>query len=88
MNRKLLSDSIRSHQAYEEILSLTQKYNTMNNGKWRHLMDAAPRRLPVFEDVHATLADNHQSNLKTFRACDFMKATDGESESSRCLVTR
>ena len=77
MNRKLLSDSIRSHQAYEEILSLTQKYNTMNNGKWRHLMDAAPRRLPVFEDVHATLADNHQSNLKTFRACDFMKATDG-----------
>jgi hypothetical protein len=77
MNRKLLSDSIRSHQAYEEILSLTQKYNTMNNGKWRHLMDAAPRRLPVFEDVHAILADNHQSNLKTFRACDFMKATDG-----------
>ena len=77
MNRKILSDSIKSHQAYEEILSLTQQYNTMNNGKWRHLMDVAPRRLPVFEDVHATLADSHLPNLKTFRACDYMEATDG-----------
>ena len=77
MSRKILSDDVQSHQAYEEILSLTQQYNTMNNGKWRHLMDAAPRRLPVFEDVHATLADSHLSSLKTFRACDYMKATDG-----------
>ena len=77
MNRKILSDSIKSHLAYEEILSLTQQYNTMNNGKWRHLMDVAPRRLPVFEDVHATLADSHLPNLKTFRACDYMEATDG-----------
>ena len=77
MSRKILSDDVQSHQAYEEILSLTQQYNTMNNGKWRHLMDAAPRRLPVFEDVHATLADSHLSSLKTFRACDYTKATDG-----------
>ena len=77
MNRKILSDSIQSHQAYEEILSLTQQYNAMNNGKWRHLMDAAPRRLPVFDDVHATLADYHQPNLRTFRACDFTEASRG-----------
>lgn len=77
MNRKILSDSIKSHQAYEEILALTKQYNAMNNGKWRHLMDAAPRRLPVFEDVHAKLADHQQSNVRTFKACDYMKATDG-----------
>jgi len=56
---------------------MTQQYNTMNNGKWRYLMDAAPRHLPVFEDVHATLADHHHWNIKNFRACDFMKTTDG-----------
>ena len=76
MSRKILSDSIKSHQAYEEILTLTQQYNEMNNGKWRHLMDAAPRRLPVFENVNATLADHHPSNSRTFRACDYTKATD------------
>ncbi len=61
MNRKILSDSTDSHQAYEEIQSLTRKYNEMNGGKWRYLMDAAPRRLPVFEDVHANLTQGDDS---------------------------
>ena len=55
MNRKILSDSVDSHRAYCEIQQLTQRYNEMNGGKWRNLMDAAPRRLPVFEDIHASL---------------------------------
>ena len=55
MNRKILSNSVESHRAYEEIQALTKRYNEMNGGKWRYLMDAAPRQLPVFEDVHASL---------------------------------
>ena len=54
MNTKILADSVKSHQAYEEIQSLTKHYNEINGGKWRHLMDAAPRQLPVFEDIRAS----------------------------------
>ena len=54
MNTKIL-DSRNSHRAFEEIQSLTRRYNEMNGGKWRYLMDAAPRELPVFGDVHADL---------------------------------
>jgi hypothetical protein len=46
MSRKILSDSAESHRAYEEIQSLTKQYNELKGGKWRHLMDAAQRRLP------------------------------------------
>ena len=55
MNRKILSDSAESHRAYQEIQQLTRRYNELGGGKWRHIMDAAPRKLPVFDDVHATL---------------------------------
>ena len=55
MSRKILSDSAESHRAYEEIQSLTRQYNDLHGGKWRGLMDAAPRKLPVFEDVHAEI---------------------------------
>ena len=58
MARKVLSDAPESHQAYEDIQRLTARYQQMKDGKWRGLMDAAPRRLPVFEDVHAQLTDN------------------------------
>jgi hypothetical protein len=56
MNHKILSDSAESHQAYLKIQALTKQYNKLGNGKWQHIMDAAPRRLPVFEDVRASLA--------------------------------
>ena len=55
MNTKILADSTESHRAYQEIQTLTRRYNEMNGGKWRYLMDAAPRKLPVFDDVRATL---------------------------------
>ena len=60
MSTKILSDSIESHRAYEEIQALTKRYNEMNGGKWRHLMDAAPRKLPVFDNVHAQLTGADQ----------------------------
>ena len=77
MNRKILSGAEDSHRAYEEIQALTARYNGMNGEKWRGLMDAAPRRLPVFEDVHATLADSTPTILLCRNAADFDQATDG-----------
>ena len=77
MNRKILSDSAESHQAYQEIQHLTQRYNNLNGGKWRNLMDAAPRRLPVFEDVNAKLTGQPKENAVTVNACEYDNATSG-----------
>ena len=77
MSRKIISERVESHQAYEEIQSLTSQYNEMNKGKWRYLMDAAPRRLPVFEDVNATLSPESEPPLFTIDACDYTSASEG-----------
>lgn len=77
MNRKILSDSAESHRAYEEIQSLTAQYNELNGGKWRGLMDAAPRRLPVYEDVHATLTGKPLNKVWTCDACQYETASEG-----------
>ena len=76
MNRKILSDSVESHRAYEEIQALTKRYNEMNGGKWRYLMDAAPRQLPVFEDVHASLMKQGETS-SCINACDYAEASEG-----------
>jgi hypothetical protein len=76
MSRKILGDSLESHRAYEEIQKLTARYNNMNGGKWRGLMDAAPRRLPVFEDVHGNLSTNH-THWEVHRAADYDSAAEG-----------
>ena len=64
MNTKILADSAESHRAYQEIQSLTLQYNEMNGGKWRHLMNAAPRKLPVFEDVRGRLNEAKDSEYR------------------------
>lgn len=56
MNHKILSDSAESHHEYLRIQKLTSQYNKLGNGKWQQIMDAAPRRLPVFGEVRADLA--------------------------------
>ena len=55
MTRKVLSQPVESRRAYEEIQNLTERYNTMNGGKWQRLMSAAPRALPVFGEVRTEL---------------------------------
>ena len=55
MTRKMLLDGEESRRAYEEIQQLTEHYNAMNDSKWRGLMSAAPRNLPVFGQVSTTL---------------------------------
>ena len=77
MNLKILGDSAESHRAYEEIQGLTAQYNQMKQGKWQGQMDAAPRKLPVYEDVRATIAEAHRQPVITRNACQWDKATDG-----------
>lgn len=77
MSTKILSDSIESHRAYEEIQALTKRYNEMNGGKWRHLMDAAPRKLPVFDNVHAQLTGADQPCIMMLKAADYQSASEG-----------
>ena len=77
MNRKLLCDSAESHRAYLEIQQLTARYNSMNGGKWRHIMDAAPRQLPVFSDVHGRLSSERHETVIFRNACEFTSATHG-----------
>jgi hypothetical protein len=71
MTRKIVSDSATSHHAYEEIAALTRRYNTLANGKWKGLMDAAPRQLPVFEDVCGQLSDGEPFDGVACNACDY-----------------
>ncbi|GAA4300169.1 glycosyl hydrolase 115 family protein [Aestuariibaculum suncheonense] len=35
--------------AYNRISQETSRYNSLKNGKWNHIMNMAPRNLPVFE---------------------------------------
>ena len=60
MNRKMLYGQLARHskasydlsnKAYDDIQHLTAQYNTINNSKWRYIMDAAPRELAVFKKL-------------------------------------
>ncbi len=77
MNTKILGDSTESHRAYKELQALTKHYNDMNGGKWRYLMDAAPRKLPVFEDVHAQLTGTNPPCILMRQAADYQSASNG-----------
>jgi hypothetical protein len=65
MNRKILTAQLARHSkadwkqsdaAFDSIASLTQQYNSLQNGKWNRMMDFQPRKLPVFERVEHTAA--------------------------------
>lgn len=44
-------DYARSLAAHQHIADLTDSYNALGNGKWRHIMHAKPRNLAVFQPV-------------------------------------
>ena len=76
MTRKMLAQDNESRQAYEEIQQLTEHYNTMSGGKWRGLMSAAPRNLPVFGEVRTKLPQRPSAGHCIARnACDYHRAT-------------
>lgn len=65
MNRKVLTAQLARHSkadwkqsdtAFDSIASLTQQYNSLQNGKWNRMMDFQPRKLPVFKRVEHTAA--------------------------------
>ena len=40
----------KAREAHSDIQQLTATYNGLNKGKWNRMMDASPRRLPVFAE--------------------------------------
>jgi len=80
MTRKMLSNESESQQAYDEIQQLTERYNAMNGGKWRGLMSAAPRNLPVFGKVRTKFSQQLSvDSLIAFNACNYQSASHGAS---------
>ncbi len=79
MSRKMLSDSVASSRAYDEIQQLTARYNQLNGGKWQHLMSSAPRQLPVFGQVRTALATDSATDdtYVSRNACQWTSATAG-----------
>lgn len=74
MNRKLLNAQLARHgkvdweqsdAAFDSIASLTRRYNALQNGKWIHMMDFQPRKLPVFKRVAHETAVTSMVNEKT-----------------------
>ena len=91
MTRKMLS---KSGKDYNLIQMLTEHYNTMNNEKWKGLMSAAPRDLPVFApDVRTEVNENENENqngrLETWNlkpeTCDFIARNACDYTSSNPL---
>ncbi|MBR2184309.1 MAG: glycosyl hydrolase 115 family protein [Prevotella sp.] len=85
MTRKMLSngmDYLKHGKDYNLIQMLTEAYNTMNNGKWKGLMSAAPRDLPVFApDVHTELPQHPSGG-----PCIARNACQYDSSTSPCTV--
>jgi hypothetical protein len=69
----------KSISAYNEILSLTDYYNNISNGKWEHSMSYKPQNLPVFEKPNFDIIQEVKQAKKTDNthqyvvrnACDF-----------------
>ncbi len=68
MNKKMLTGQLARHgradwadsdAAYDSIRTLTAAYNSCHQGKWKGIMDAAPRRQPVFAPLpHVAATDS------------------------------
>ena len=65
----------KSDAAYDQIVALTQKYNSLADGKWNMMMDFRPRRLAVFDRVPQVKAETglvrQESILYLFNGADF-----------------
>jgi len=78
MTRKMLLNG----KDYNLIQMLTEHYNTMNNGKWKGMMSATPRDLPVFApDVHTELPQHPSGG-----PCIARNACLYDSSTSPCTV--
>ena len=88
MNRKILTAQLARHSkvdwkqsdaAFDSIASLTQQYNSLQNGKWNRMMDFQPRKLPVFKRVeHTTATEPMVTDRKILCKWNAMECTDGK----------
>lgn len=88
MNRKILTAQLARHSkadwkqsdaAFDSIASLTQQYNSLQNGKWNRMMDFQPRKLPVFKRVEHTAATEPMvTDRKILCKWNAMKCTYGK----------
>ena len=88
MNRKILTAQLARHSkadwkqsdtAFDSIASLTQQYNSLQNGKWNRMMDFQPRKLPVFKRVeHPTATEPMVTDRKMLCKWNAMECTYGK----------
>lgn len=88
MNRKILTAQFARHSkadwkqsdaAFDSIASLTQQYNSLQNGKWNRMMDFQPRKLPVFKRVeHTTATEPMVTDRKMLCKWNAMECTYGK----------
>lgn len=88
MNRKILTTQLARHSkadwkqsdaAFDSIASLTQQYNSLQNGKWNRMMDFQPRKLPVFKRVeHTTATEPMVTDRKILCKWNAMECTYGK----------
>ena len=88
MNRKILTAQLARHSkadwkqsdaAFDSIASLTQQYNSLQNGKWNRMMDFQPRKLPVFKRVeHTTATEPMMTDRKILCKWKAMECTYGK----------
>jgi hypothetical protein len=66
MNEKMLGAQLARHrlakwdkplEAFNRIVTLTEKYNALKDGKWEGIMSWQPRNLPVFAPVKEEYVD-------------------------------
>ncbi|UKM63857.1 glycosyl hydrolase 115 family protein [Flavobacteriaceae bacterium GSB9] len=80
-NRKSASNyKAQSHQAYDKIVALTEKYNTLSDGKWRGIMHMKPRNLPVYQNPQIMLSEYTSDDILGVSIEDTLKTTEGLSK--------
>jgi hypothetical protein len=71
----------QAKEAHAGLVADAASYNALGNGKWAHLMDIAPRRLPVFaEPAYPTWSTSGR------RGCGLVYPAPHSSEADRLVV--
>lgn len=95
MNKKHLLAQLARHgkadwelsdAAYDSIAALTMRYNELEDGKWRGMMDFRPRKLSVFNRVERTTAtEPMKTERSAIRVWNAMECTSGNPASCEGL---
>lgn len=86
-----LESAVRSWNAYQEIIRLTDEYNNrLAGGKWKGLMDMSPRNLPVFQApvLPDQLTAEEIKKYNTYKPLPSKLETDGCVVNNACDFAR